>query len=36
MVNLKAIPYCLGDEDIAWVKNTIASLDGMEPEAKNN
>ena len=30
-VNLKAIPYCLSDEDIAWVENTIAS---MTPEEK--
>ena len=26
MVNLKAKPYCLGDADIAWVENTIASM----------
>ena len=26
MVNLKAIPYCLSDEDIAWVENTIANM----------
>ena len=25
-VNLKAIPYCLCDQDIAWVENTIASM----------
>ena len=25
-VNLKAIPYCLCDEDIAWVEGTIASM----------
>ena len=25
-VNLKAIPYCLCDEDIAWVESTIASM----------
>ncbi len=31
MVNLKAIPYCLSDADIAWVENTIAS---MTPEEK--
>ena len=30
-VNLKAIPYCLSDADIAWVENTIAS---MTPEEK--
>ena len=30
-VNLKAIPYCLCDEDIAWVESTIAS---MTPEEK--
>ncbi|MBR2046831.1 MAG: beta-hexosaminidase [Agathobacter sp.] len=26
MVNLKEIPYCLSDEDIAWVENTIANM----------
>ncbi len=31
MVNLKAKPYYLSDEDIAWVENTIAS---MSPEEK--
>ena len=31
MINLKAKPYCLGDEDILWVKNTIA---GMSDEEK--
>ena len=31
MVNLKAKPYCLSDEDIAWVENTIA---GMTDEEK--
>ena len=30
-VNLKAIPYCLSDADIAWVVSTIAS---MTPEEK--
>ena len=30
-VNLKAIPYCLSDEDIAWVEKTIA---GMTDEEK--
>ena len=30
-VNLKAIPYCLNDEDIAWVESTIAA---MTPEEK--
>ena len=29
-VNLKAIPYCLSDEDIAWVENTIASMTDEE------
>ena len=29
-VNLKAIPYCLCDEDIAWVENTIASMTNEE------
>ena len=31
MVNLKAKPYCLSDEDISWVENTIA---GMTQEEK--
>lgn len=31
MVDLKAKPYCLSDEDIQWVQNTIA---GMTPEEK--
>ena len=31
MVNLRAIPYNLSDEDIAWVEGTIAS---MTPEEK--
>lgn len=31
MVDLKAIPYCLKDEDIKWVENTIA---GMTDEEK--
>ncbi len=31
MVNLKAMPYFLSDEDIAWVESTIAS---MTPEEK--
>ena len=30
MVNLKAIPYCLSDEDIAWVENTIANMTDEE------
>ena len=29
-VNLKAIPYCLSDEDIAWVERTIASMTDEE------
>ncbi len=29
-VNLKAIPYCLNDEDIAWVESTIASMTDEE------
>ena len=29
-VNLKAIPYCLSDEDIAWVESTIASMTDEE------
>ena len=31
MVNLKATPYYLSDEDIRWVEETIAS---MTPEEK--
>ncbi len=31
MVNLRAMPYYLSDEDIAWVESTIAS---MSPEEK--
>ncbi len=31
MVDLRAKPYCLGDEDIAWVNSTIA---GMTDEEK--
>ena len=31
MVDLKAKPYCLSAEDIAWVENTIA---GMSDEEK--
>ena len=30
MVNLRAKPYNLGDEDIAWVENTIASMTDEE------
>lgn len=30
MVNLKAKPYYLSDEDIAWVENTIASMSDEE------
>lgn len=30
MVNLKAKPYYLSDEDIAWVENTIASMTAEE------
>ena len=30
MVNLKAKPYCLSDEDIAWVESTIASMRAEE------
>ena len=26
MVDLRAKPYCLSDEDIAWVEATIASM----------
>ncbi len=30
MVNLKAKPYCLSDEDIAWVESTISSMTDEE------
>ena len=30
MTNLKAKPYCLGDEDIKWVEETIASMTAEE------
>ena len=30
MTNLKAKPYCLSDEDIAWVKSTIADMTDEE------
>ncbi len=30
MVNLKAIPYCLSDEDIKWVESTIAAMTDEE------
>ena len=30
MVDLRAKPYCLSDEDIAWVQNTIASMTDEE------
>ena len=30
MVNLKAKPYYLSDEDIAWVENTIAAMTDEE------
>ena len=30
MVNLKAKPYCLSDQDIAWVENTIANMTAEE------
>lgn len=30
MVDLKAKPYCLSDEDIAWVQNTLASMTAEE------
>ena len=30
MVNLKAKPYYLSDEDIAWVENTIAGMSAEE------
>lgn len=30
MVDLRAKPYYLNDEDIAWVNNTIASMTDEE------
>lgn len=30
MVDLRAKPYCLGDEDIAWVESTIAAMSDEE------
>ena len=30
MTNLKAKPYCLADEDIRWVQDTIASMSDEE------
>ena len=30
MTNLKAKPYCLSDEDVQWVQNTIASMTDEE------
>lgn len=30
MVNLKAKPYDLSDEDIAWVESTIAGMSAEE------
>ena len=30
MVDLRALPYNLCDEDIAWVENTIASMTDEE------
>ena len=30
MVDLKAKPYCLSDEDIQWVESTIASMTDEE------
>lgn len=30
MVNLKAKPYSLSDEDIQWVENTIAGMTAEE------
>ena len=30
MVDLRAKPYCLKDEDIAWVENIIASMSDEE------
>ena len=29
-VDLKAIPYCLSDADIAWVEQTIAAMSDEE------
>ncbi len=30
MVDLRAKPYCLSDEDIAWVEHTIAAMTDEE------
>ena len=30
MVNLRAMPYYLKDEDIAWVESTIAAMSDEE------
>ena len=30
MVNLKAKPYCLSDEDISWVNDTLKSMSDEE------
>ena len=30
MVNLKTKPYCLNDDDIAWVENTIGAMTDEE------
>ena len=30
MVDLRAKPYCLNDEDIAWVESTIAGMTAEE------
>ncbi len=30
MVDLKALPYCLSDEDISWVESTIAAMTDEE------
>ena len=32
MVDLRAKPYYLNDEDIAWVEKTIASMSDEEKE----
>ena len=35
MVNLKEIPYCLSDEDIAWVERTIGEMSDEEKTLLN-
>lgn len=30
MIDLRAAPFCLGDEDLAWVERTLSSMTGEE------